>query len=439
MKKLFLFFALAGITAANSVNAQDTIRFTWEVTSSVARSFMIDASYGKTFVVNWGDGIIETKTGIGSSMQSITHAYTIGTYDVIIAGATSDCLFTALNVDGRRLTVLDVQASTALEKMSCCQNQLNALDLSKNTALTELWCYDNHLTTLDVSANTVLTKLICYDNQLTTLNVAHNPLLTNLSCSSNQLTTLDVSHNPLLIDLSCGSNSLTTLDLNHSLLLEDLSCSSNQLTTLNLSANTALRTLKCQDNHLQLSDLFAASKKIPIYKYLGTQTLLPITVTIGNELFVEQSVFDGIYTNYSVTQNGTSAPQSDYAVTNGKIKFNKLGNYTVTMTNSAINSVSTHPAKVIVDIEVVNNTGIVETDNYPSLRVYPNPTSGQLIIEMSDIEHRVSEIQIFDVVGRKIQSKIVNLKSKITIDISHLPNGMYYLKIDNHVVKFVKE
>ena len=41
--------------------------------------------------------------------------------------------------------------------------------------------------------------------------------------------------------------------------------------------------------------------------------------------------------------------------------------------------------------------------------------------------------------GQLLQSKIVNLQSKIEIDISHLAKGMYFLKVGNQVVKFVKE
>ena len=89
--------------------------------------------------------------------------------------------------------------------------------------------------------------------------------------------------------------------------------------------------------------------------------------------------------------------------------------------------------------ETFNNVGIVGANgNSPALRIYPNPTNGQLIIEISDIEHQISEIQIFDVMGQLLQSKIVNLKSKIEFDISHLATGIYFLRVDNRVVKVIK-
>ena len=82
--------------------------------------------------------------------------------------------------------------------------------------------------------------------------------------------------------------------------------------------------------------------------------------------------------------------------------------------------------------------GIAETHNYSSLRVYPNPTKGQLIIKNEEVRE-VSVIEIYGVEGQLLQSTIVNPQSEITIDVSHLASGMYFLKAGNKVVKFVKE
>ena len=98
----------------------------------------------------------------------------------------------------------------------------------------------------------------------------------------------------------------------------------------------------------------------------------------------------------------------------------------------------------------VNTNGIVGANGIrPEIRVYPNPTTGQLTIEMMS-DNRISDIRLFDVMGRSIsigkseigqshigQSEIG--KSETTIDISHLASGIYYLKIDNQMIKFVKE
>ena len=83
--------------------------------------------------------------------------------------------------------------------------------------------------------------------------------------------------------------------------------------------------------------------------------------------------------------------------------------------------------------------GIVETDNYPSLRVYPNPTDGE--IQVTSYELQVTSIEIFDVMGRTVgalratpivgQSEIG--QSEIVINVAHLPNGVYFLRIQTEI------
>jgi hypothetical protein len=97
------------------------------------------------------------------------------------------------------------------------------------------------------------------------------------------------------------------------------------------------------------------------------------------------------------------------------------------------------------------NVGIVETLRATSLQVYPNPTNGQLTIEMGDMRCETCDIAIYDIYGRKHQ--VSSLKSEVSnlkIDVSHLPSGMYFLRIEcgdahfdrlnvHRVARFVKE
>jgi Leucine-rich repeat (LRR) protein len=122
-----------------------------------------------------------------------------------------------------------IEYFTALEVLSCADNQLTTLDVSHNPALIELTCEYNQLATLDVSQNPVLEVLGCGANQLTVLDVSQNTALQGLYCWTNQLTTLDISHNTALKELYCNSNQLTTLDISHNIVLVRLSCSNNLL------------------------------------------------------------------------------------------------------------------------------------------------------------------------------------------------------------------
>ena len=120
---------------------------------------------------------------------------------------------------------------------------------------------------------------------------------------------------------------------------------------------------------------------------------------------------------------------------------------------------------VTEDVELVANfeegVGIVETLRATSLQVYPNPTTGELWVDCRDGARPVStmtpttitNIEIFDVMGRSVsvetqciaslQSQIAHRPSQIEINISHLPTGVYFLRIatDEGVVlrKVVKQ
>ena len=114
--------------------------------------------------------------------------------------------------------------------------------------------------------------------------------------------------------------------------------------------------------------------------------------------------------------------------------------------------VSTNPEYTFItaieDMELVANfveTSVgIETIGIDGIRIYPNPTDGELRVEMCDMRYEICDITIFDTFGRKLQ--VSNLKSQISnhqIDISHLPNGVYFLRIqtENGVVvrKVVKQ
>ena len=62
------------------------------------------------------------------------------------------------------------------------------------------------------------------------------------------------------------------------------------------------------------------------------------------------------------------------------------------------------------------------------IKVYPNPTTGQLQIERQ--ENEALEIRITDQLGRVLQTQ--QLQNKVeTIDLSELPAGIYFLSMDN--------
>jgi hypothetical protein len=71
------------------------------------------------------------------------------------------------------------------------------------------------------------------------------------------------------------------------------------------------------------------------------------------------------------------------------------------------------------------------------LSVYPNPTSGELLI--TSYELQVTNIEVFDIFGKKLSSHTAHHTPHTAINISHLAPGIYLLKINTEVIKIIKQ
>jgi len=82
----------------------------------------------------------------------------------------------------------------------------------------------------------------------------------------------------------------------------------------------------------------------------------------------------------------------------------------------------------------------VGTNNYElritNYAVYPNPTNGQFKITNYELREN-TVIELYDIYGRNL-TPLTSHSSPLILDISHLANGMYFLKIDGKVFKIIK-
>jgi len=378
IKTIFLFFGF--FIYCFSLFANDTIRFTW---STKNKPFMLNnkstkidilATSNEQFTIDWGDAAIDTIIGTGH-VQTIGHTYAdTCIYSVTIKGNTDNCLFTffrcgALSLDLNKcptletldcytgsLTDLKLSANKLLVYLNCGNNYLDVLNIYENNSLIYLHCGENQLTDLVLSANTALKLINCSMNQLKNLDVSTNVLVDWLECDGNKLTDLELSTNTMLESLSCSDNDLTNLNLKTNTKLLRLDCSNNQLTTLDLKTNIELKELSCWNNRLQLLDLYNVSKMISdsSKKRLGTQRLESQIARIGELIdFSAQKEFDDVRTHFYIEKNNYPARRKNYTINDGVITFNKIGNYKIIMTNSAIVSHKNYPAQVIAELQIM--------------------------------------------------------------------------------------
>ena len=87
------------------------------------------------------------------------------------------------------------------------------------------------------------------------------------------------------------------------------------------------------------------------------------------------------------------------------------------------------------DTDVV---GIPDFEDNKKIKFFPNPTSGKLQVTSYKLQENTS-VEIFDIVGCKVGTwHAASLQSEIVLDISHLANGLYFLKIDGKMFKVIK-
>jgi len=105
--------------------------------------------------------------------------------------------------------------------------------------------------------------------------------------------------------------------------------------------------------------------------------------------------------------------------------------------NNMHSNISIHGHKCTTTyIKIANPNGITETDN-ASLRVYPNPATGQLIIENEQLIIR--NVELFDMMGKLVMSPMSHKFQEMTINISHLPSGIYFVRVSTEAGKIVKK
>jgi hypothetical protein len=105
--------------------------------------------------------------------------------------------------------------------------------------------------------------------------------------------------------------------------------------------------------------------------------------------------------------------------------------YAETATHLASNPSHTAEFSTKDDVGINENTPV-------NINVYPNPTNSQVIIENGQLKTENEEYRIYSAIGQLLVQGKLQEETTI-INLTSLANGMYYLKIAEQTVKFVKQ
>ena len=95
-------------------------------------------------------------------------------------------------------------------------------------------------------------------------------------------------------------------------------------------------------------------------------------------------------------------------------------------TNNPYSFTVTEDVELVAHFESEVGIGELRVTSY-ELQVYPNPTRGE--IQVTSYELQVTCVEVFDVFGRNVGVKLPSFGGVGGGDISHLPAGIYFLRI----------
>ena len=362
----------------------------------------------------------------GTTDQTITVGVDwVGSMDYVAGDGTMTVYGNVRRVDCNEnkgnITALDASHNVPLAYINCDNNSISSLNVSKNTQLSALYCSDNSLATLDVSNNGQLEYLNCYNNKLTQLDLKNNTKLTFLNCGKNTLSSLDLSKNTQLSILYCNDNKLTSLGIDHNTLLKSFGCNNNLLSSLDVSKNTQLDILYCYTNRLTKLDVSKNTKLKRLYCHTNNFTTAALD-DIYCSLPDRKGQTEG---QIQPLTNASSADKSKVLATNGSNATAKGWKIQYFDNDSEITGFTgTH--------QCGGGTGIDEAKDLPSLAVYPNPVKDVLNIATDKPVH---SIRIYNVYG----TEVAQATDTNSIDVSHLPAGVYMVRADGKVARIIKE
>ena len=440
--------AFTGIISAPNLNIQDLTGL--EAFTNITEVFIPNNNIN---FANFTANTALTKISIG--LNPLTTLDVTGLTNLTILGAdytlslasvdlSTNVNLEVLNLNNNQLTSLDVSNNTNLINFSAGLNQLTTIDLSNNPAIESLSLNQNNLSSLDLSNQTNLIWFAVNSNNLTasSLTLPNTSTVTTAYLSDNPLGSIDVSNFTNLEILRVNNTNLSTIDLSSNTVLEELEANTNNFTSIDLSSLAQLTSLKLVENDLTSIDL--SNNPGLLQLYLGDNDLTSLDLTSNSNIYhleLQDNLFSSIdvsalpslgtlyvsdNSNLQIINmaNGNNASIYQFNATN-------CPNLSCVQLDNGFTPPATSPGvQWIMDPDKDPNTIYgyttcslgVENTSLEQLSIYPNPASDYLHI---DANFQIEKITIYNTLGKLVLAQSANP----SIEISHLPNGIYFVEI----------
>ena len=105
------------------------------------------------------------------------------------------------------------------------------------------------------------------------------------------------------------------------------------------------------------------------------------------------------------------------------------GTYVYTLSEPSVDGCD-HVTMLFLDVQTIAPPTL-------PIKVYPNPTTQYVIVEVDKLDGN-ERVMVYDLQGKLLQSRPLN-DTKIRIDLSDYPAGIYLLKVGDQIGKVVKK
>jgi len=72
---------------------------------------------------------------------------------------------------------------------------------------------------------------------------------------------------------------------------------------------------------------------------------------------------------------------------------------------------------------------LIDNAGFGDIKIYPNPTKGNLVVEIPDLDLKTVRIMVFNLQGKQLVIKNISPNSRTLLNMQNLSSGMYVLKI----------
>ena len=193
-----------------------------------------------------------------------------------------------------------------------------------------------------------------------------------------------------------------------------------------------------ENGTITLYGLEGGDYSIEIHDSIGNIEFYEFSIVIPEEVLVEAIITNSLLLTSTVVQGNAIFYQWLYEGesiegANSTVHYaQEVGNYQVYIENP-------NGCGAYSDVVFLNAVGIKDFD-VASFNLYPNPVSSVLTVRMSQLSS-VASLAITDVLGQEIHSIEIdtrNVYEEYKMDLSSIPNGMYFVVVESDAKQIVK-